>query len=101
MTLVLRGVNLYPSEIEHVLLGVEGVEPHYELTVERPGSADEIRVRCEAGDGDDGLAARVHAALRERTGLGIEVELVPRGTLPRSEGKAARVIDRRGLSRQE
>jgi phenylacetate-CoA ligase len=97
--LILRGVNLYPSEIEHVLLGVEGVEPHYELTVERPGSADEIRVRCEAGD--DGLAARVHAALRERTGLGIEVEIVPHGTLPRSEGKAARVIDRRGLSRRE
>ncbi len=99
--LILRGVNLYPSEIEHVLLGVEGVEPHYELTVERPCSADEIRVRCEAGDGGDGLAARVHAALWENTGLGIEVEIVPRGTLPRSEGKAARVIDRRGLSGRE
>jgi phenylacetate-CoA ligase len=93
--LILRGVNLYPSEIEQVLLRVEGVEPHYELTVERPGSADEIRVRCEAGDGGDGLAARVQAALRERTGLAIEVDLVEPGTLPRSEGKAARVIDRR------
>ena len=99
--LILRGVNLYPSEIEHALLGVEGVEPHYELTVERPGSADEIRVRCEAADGGAGLAARVHAALRERTGLGIEVELVAVGTLQRSQGKAARVIDRRGLSPQE
>ena len=98
--LILRGVNLYPSEIEDVLLDVDGVEPHYELTVERSGSADEIRVRCEPGDDGDGLAARVQAALRERTGLGIEVELVPPGTLPRSEGKAARVIDRRGLSRR-
>ena len=46
--LILRGVNVYPSEIEHVLLGIEGVEPHYELTVERPGASDEVRVRCEA-----------------------------------------------------
>ena len=74
--LILRGVNVYPSEIEHVLLGVEGVAPHYELTVERPGASDEVRVRCEARAGGDDLAARVHAALRERTGIGIEVELV-------------------------
>jgi phenylacetate-CoA ligase len=94
--LILRGVNLYPSEIEHVLLGIEGVEPHYELTVTRPGSSDEVRVRCEARAGsDEGLALRVHEALRDRTGLGIEVELVEGGALPRSQGKAARVIDKR------
>jgi phenylacetate-CoA ligase len=95
--LILRGVNVYPSEIEHVLLGVEGVEPQYELIVERPGASDEVRVRCEPVRGADreGLAARVHAALRERTGLGFDVELVPAGTLPRSQGKAARVVDRR------
>jgi phenylacetate-CoA ligase len=95
--LILRGVNVYPSEIEHVLLGVEGVEPHYELTVTRPGASDEVVVRCEpaAGADRDGLAARVHAALRERTGLGFEVELVDPGTIPRSQGKAARVVDER------
>jgi phenylacetate-CoA ligase len=93
--LILRGVNLYPSEIEHVLLGVEGVEPHYELTVERPGASDEVRVRCEAGGDRDGLAERVHAALRERTGLGDRGRAGRAGHAPRSEGKAARVIDRR------
>ncbi len=94
--LILRGVNVYPSEIEHVLLGIDGVEPHYELTVERPGASDEVRVRCEARPGsDEQLAQRVHAELRERTGIGIEVELVATGELPRSEGKAARVIDKR------
>jgi phenylacetate-CoA ligase len=96
--LILRGVNVYPSEIEHVLLGVAGVAPHYELTVERPGASDEVSVRCEAaGDGADPgeVRARVHEALRERTGIGIEVELVPAGALPRSDGKAARVIDHR------
>ena len=93
--LILRGVNLYPSEIEHVLLGVEGVEPHYELTVERPGATDEVRVRCEARRRPRRPRARVHEALRERTGIGIEVELVEPGMFPRSEGKAARVVDRR------
>jgi phenylacetate-CoA ligase len=95
--LILRGVNLYPSEIEHLLLGVEGVAPHYELTVARPGASDEVSVRCEASDDADAgeLRTRVRAALRERTGLRIEVELVPAGTLPRSAGKAARVIDLR------
>ena len=94
--LILRGVNVYPSEIEHVLLGVDGVAPHYELTVERPGASDEVSVRCEAADaGSEDLRARVHEALRERTGIGIDVELVPAGALPRSAGKAARVIDRR------
>ena len=93
--LILRGVNVYPSEIEHVLLGIDGVAPHYELTVERPGASDEVRVRCEAtGDRED-LAGRVHAALRESTGIGIEVELLAPGALPRSEGKARRVIDLR------
>ena len=93
--LILRGVNVYPSEIEHVLLGIDGVEPHYELTVERPGASDEVRVRCEARSGSDDLALRVHDALRERTGIGIEVELVETGVLPRSQGKAARVVDKR------
>ena len=63
--LILRGVNVYPSEIEHVLLGVEGVEPHYELTVERPGASDEVRVRCEAGGDRAGVArARARRAAR-------------------------------------
>jgi len=94
--LILRGVNVYPSEIEHVLLGVEGVAPHYELTVERPGASDEVSVRCEAADaGSEELRARVHEALRERMGIGIDVELVSAGVLPRSAGKAARVIDHR------
>ena len=87
---------MYPSEIEHVLLGVDGVAPHYELTVERPGASDEVSVRCEtAGETSEALRARVREALRERTGIGIDVELVPAGSLPRSAGKAARVIDRR------
>ena len=78
--LILRGVNVYPSEIEHVLLGIEGVEPHYELTVR---AARRVRRGARPLRGArrrrDDLAARVHEALRERTGIGIEVELVEPG----------------------
>jgi phenylacetate-CoA ligase len=96
--LIIRGVNLYPSEVEHVLLGVDGLAPDYQLIVERHGALDELTVACEpADDAVDraALAARVGAALREDTGLRMAVELMAPGEVPRSEGKAVRVVDRR------
>ncbi len=96
--LIIRGVNLYPSEIEHTLLHVEGVAPHYQLVVERPAALDELTVHCEPSDDDidrDDLHARIARALRERTGISITVELLAPGAVPRSEGKAVRVVDRR------
>src|SRR3954453_18253183 len=91
--LIVRGVNLYPSQIEHVLLGVDGVAPHYQLVVERPHALDEITVLCE-GEAD-GLADRVRHAIREQIGVSVTVDVRAPGELPRSEGKAVRVIDRR------
>ena len=96
--LIIRGVNLYPSEIEHTLLHVEGVAPHYQLVVERPAALDELTVHCEPSDDGidrDDLHARIARALRERTGISITVELLGPGAVPRSEGKAVRVVDRR------
>jgi phenylacetate-CoA ligase len=96
--LIIRGVNLYPSEVEHVLLGVEGVAPHYQLVVDRPDELDRLTVHCEPvqdGVDRDALRARIAHALRERTGISIAVELLACGAVPRSEGKAVRVVDRR------
>jgi phenylacetate-CoA ligase len=96
--LIIRGVNLYPSEVEHVLLGVDGLGPDYQLIVERRGALDALTVACEpAEDGIDReeLAARVGAALHADTGLTMSVELMAPGAVPRSEGKAVRVVDRR------
>jgi phenylacetate-CoA ligase len=96
--LIIRGVNLYPSEIEHTLLGVAGVAPHYQIVVERPADLDELTVQCEpVEDGVDveQLRARVARALHEHTGLHMGVELLAAGAVPRSEGKAVRVVDRR------
>jgi phenylacetate-CoA ligase len=96
--LIVRGVNLYPSQVEHALLTVDGVSPHWQLVVTRPAQLDELTVHCEPADGSvdrDALAGRVGAALRETIGVGIAVELLEPGAVPRSEGKAIRVVDRR------
>src|SRR3954447_9347003 len=91
--LIVRGVNLYPSQFEEALLRVEGVAPHYQLVLERPGALDEITVHCE-GEGDD-LAERVQHAIRHAIGVSVRVQVRAAGEVPRSEGKAVRVIDKR------
>jgi phenylacetate-CoA ligase len=96
--LIVRGVNLFPSNVEHLLLGVDEVAPHYRLIVEHEGVVDELTVECEpASDGVDreALAARVEHLLREHTGIRIAVAVVDPGAVPRSEGKAVRVVDKR------
>jgi phenylacetate-CoA ligase len=95
--LVIRGVNLYPSAVEHVLLAVRGAAPHYRLVVERPERLDQVRLECEPAPEADREALRTEAErlLREHTGLRIPVSVVEPGSLPRSEGKAVRVLDRR------
>ncbi len=96
--ITVRGVNLYPSNVEHLLLSVPEVAPHYQLVVDRPGAMDEVTVQCEpAGDGVDvaALRARVETILQQHTGIRLEVEVLPPGGVPRSEGKAVRIVDKR------
>ena len=96
--LIIRGVNLYPSEVERILLSVGDVAPHYQLVVDRPGTLDELTLLCEpAREGLDRglLQSRLQHALREQTGLSIAVQVLERDRVPRSEGKAVRVVDRR------
>ncbi len=96
--LIVRGVNIYPSQVEHLLLSDGGVAPHYRLAVERPGPLDELTVECEPADGAADptlLQARLEHLLRENLGLRITVTVARPGEIPRSEGKAVRVVDRR------
>jgi phenylacetate-CoA ligase len=90
--LIIRGVNVFPSEIERALLALPALAPHYQLVVERPGHLDELTVQVE-GSVDP---AAVRTQLRSVLGLTARVEIVETGSVPRSEGKALRVIDRRG-----
>jgi phenylacetate-CoA ligase len=96
--LIVRGVNVHPSQVEHVLLGAGDAAPHYRLIVERSGPLDELTVECEpagAGQDSDLLRGRLERLLRDHTGLRITVALLAPGSIPRSEGKAVRVVDRR------
>ena len=97
--ITVRGVNVYPSNVEHALLSLPGVAPHYQLVVERPsGSLDELTVQCEPVAGDDDparLEAAVARVLREQLGIRVAVEVLDQGAVPRSAGKAVRVVDRR------
>jgi phenylacetate-CoA ligase len=97
--LIIRGVNVYPSQIEHALLQVPGVAPHYLLVVRRSQALDTLEVRVEAepaaGAAGDALAARVRRRILELVGLSAEVQIVPARSLERSAGKAKRVLDLR------
>ena len=95
---IVRGVNVYPSQVEHLLLNVHGVAPHWRLIVERPGFMDELTLECEPStlDGDrDGLRQTLERNLREGLGVRITIKVLDPGSVPRSEGKAVRVVDRR------
>jgi phenylacetate-CoA ligase len=95
--LIIRGVNVHPSQVEHVLLSVDGAGPHYRLIVERTGAMDELTLECEPvpGTDADALGGRVARQLREHMGIRFEVTVLEPGSIPRSEGKAVRVVDRR------
>jgi phenylacetate-CoA ligase len=103
--LIIRGVNVFPSQIESVLIAVEGVEPHYQLIVTREGSLDVLEVQVEVNEsiftdevkGLEGLARRVEHDIKDLLGVSCKVKLVEPKTIQRSEGKAKRVIDQRKI----
>ena len=102
--MIVRGVNVFPTQIEEQLLRVEGLTPHYLCVLTRPGRLDELTVRVEAYDAglsDERrrrLADRLRAGIKDRVGVGVTVEVVEPQTLERSLGKAKRIEDRRGGS---
>ena len=100
-----KGVAIFPSQIEKALLKVGDVEPHYMIIVTRPGTLDEIEVKVEASqdiffDGVKEMMAiqkEIGKSIENETGIRVKVTLVEPKTLPRFEGKAKRVIDERNL----
>jgi len=103
--LIIRGVNVFPSQIESILLGIEGLEPHYELIVDREGSLDTLEIRVEVGESlfsDEvrkmqEIERRISKDIKEYLGVTAAVKLVETKSLKRFEGKAQRVVDRRKL----
>jgi phenylacetate-CoA ligase len=95
--LIVRGVNVFPTEVERVLLTIPELAPHYQLILERPDRLDELTVETElrAGEPAEDLVRRTETALDAALGLHARVRLLTPGSIPRSEGKALRVVDRR------
>lgn len=103
--LIIRGVNVFPSQVESVLLQFGGTEPHYQLIVDREGSLDTLEIQVEVSEslfsdkvrGLEELERRLRLELESTLGINVKVTLVEPKTIARSEGKAKRVIDRRKL----
>jgi len=103
--LIIRGVNVFPSQIESVIMQTKGVEPHYQLIVDRKDNLDTLTVRVEINEklfSDEvkklqELENRISKDIKETLGVSAKVQLAEPKSIARSEGKAARVIDNRKI----
>jgi phenylacetate-CoA ligase len=98
--LIVRGVNVFPSQIEELILRCKGLAPHYEIEVTRPNRLDEISIIVEARPelerhAHEAEGSLLAARLKDNIGISADIRVALSGTLPRSAGKAARVKDRR------
>jgi phenylacetate-CoA ligase len=100
--MIVRGVNVFPTQIEEHILATEGMAPHYVCVLTRPDRLDELTVRVEAAPDFDGdrsaLAARLAGRVKDRIGVTCTVEILDPHALERSLGKAKRIQDDRRLS---
>jgi phenylacetate-CoA ligase len=103
--LIIRGINVFPSQIESIIMGIEGVEPHYLLIVDRRDNLDTLEVHVEVDEklfSDEvkhlqTLSQRIEKEIKDTLGITCKARLVEPKTIARSEGKAKRVIDNRKL----
>ena len=103
--LIIRGVNVFPSQVETVLFEIEGTEPHYQIVVDRKGAMDEATVLVEVSESiffdqmrrQKEMIERIQKRLAQDLGVTFGVKLVGKKALERFEGKARRVVDNRKL----
>ena len=101
--LIIRGVNVFPSQVETILMEAEGTEPHYQIIVDRKGAMDDLEVMVEVNEkifSDEikvlnSLSKNISDRFRSVLGITAKVTLVEPQSIPRSEGKAVRVVDKR------
>lgn len=101
--LIIRGVNVFPSQIEEAILSISGMEPHYMIVVNREGTLDTLEVQVEVNTASftdeirelEVLSAKLKHKIEDILGISVRVRLVEPKSIPRSEGKAKRVIDNR------
>jgi phenylacetate-CoA ligase len=98
--MIVRGVNVFPTQIEEQILAVEGLTPHYLCVLTRPGNLDELTVQVEAHESvrteaRSGLGRQLGDRVKNTIGVTVRVEVLDPHALERSLGKAKRIADRR------
>ena len=99
--IILRGVNVFPSQIEEHILKIDGISPHYQIELAKDGPLDSMTVRVEAAPGNEdddrraALAALLGENIKQNVGISAAIDVTPVGAVDRSAGKAVRIIDRR------
>ncbi len=101
--MIIRGVNVFPSQIEEHILSVPALAPHFMIELTRPDRMDMVRLSVEAREDTDASTHAEHAytlahRIKTMVGISVKIDIQPAGSLPRSQGKASRVIDKRTLS---
>ncbi len=99
--IILRGVNVFPTQIEEALMATPGLAPHFQIELSRPDRMDQMRVLCECADASISDTARAEAAkmmsaqIKQTVGISVRVDVADVGGVARSEGKAVRIVDNR------
>lgn len=99
--IILRGVNVFPTQIEEMLMQVDALAPHFQIELTRPDRMDQMRILTETTDTNidaahrNQAAAQLAAAIKQSVGISVKIEVGDIGAVPRSEGKAVRILDKR------
>lgn len=102
--IILRGVNVFPTQIEEALMATPGLSPHFQIELTRPDRMDRMRILCEVASGSADADKRANfakalaARIKQTVGISAVVDVAYPGNVPRSEGKAVRILDKRPKS---
>ena len=102
--IILRGVNVFPTQIEEALIGTPGLAPHFQIELSKPNRMDQMRIVTEVADSALGHEARETAgralasAIKQSVGISVKIDVLDAGGVARSEGKAVRILDNRTKS---
>ena len=102
--IILRGVNVFPTQIEEALMATPGLAPHFQIELSKPDRMDQMRIVTEAADSALGQEARETAgralasAIKQSVGISVKIDVLDAGRVARSEGKAVRILDNRPKS---
>jgi phenylacetate-CoA ligase len=99
--IILRGVNVFPTQIEELIMQQPALAPHFQIELSRPDRMDQMRILTEVSNGQVGADARsdavaqLAASIKQSVGISVKIDVGDSGAVPRSEGKAVRIVDKR------